>query len=82
MSRGGCFEPLVETEMLRVLLYVTVLTALFAGAVFYSGNAIGAWEPPNLPVHAPDASSAEKAQAKKHKNQSKHQQPAKRDKKR
>jgi hypothetical protein len=67
--------------MLRVLLYVSLLSALFAGAVLYAGNAIGAWEPPNLPVHAPDASSTEKTKAKKHKNQKKHQQPVKRDKK-
>jgi hypothetical protein len=68
--------------MLRVLLYVGLLTALFAGTVFYSGNAIGAWEPPNLPAHAPDASSTDRAKAKKHKNQKdeKRQAPAKRDK--
>jgi hypothetical protein len=70
--------------MLRVLLYVSLLTALFAGAVFYSGNAIGAWEPPNLPAHAPDASSTDKTKAKKHKKHQKdekRQAPAKRDKK-
>jgi hypothetical protein len=31
--------------MLRVLLYVSLLGALFVGAVFFAGNAIGAWEP-------------------------------------
>jgi hypothetical protein len=80
--RGGCIEPLVEIEMLRVLLYVTLLMALFVGTAVWGGNAIGAWEAPNVPPHAPDASSTEKTKAKKHKNQKKHQQPAKRDKKR
>ena len=64
--------------MLRVLLYVALLGALFVGAVLYTGNAIGAWEPANLPVHAPDVSSTERAKGKKHK---KHEPPAKRDKK-
>ena len=68
--------------MLRVLLHVTLLTSLFVGAVFYAGNAIGAWEPANLPVHAPDAASTEKTNVKKHKNQKKHEEPAKRNKKR
>jgi hypothetical protein len=36
--------------MLRVLLYVALLGALFAGAVLSAGNAIGSWEPPVLPV--------------------------------
>jgi hypothetical protein len=31
--------------MLRILLYVAALVALFAGAVMYGGNAIGAWDP-------------------------------------
>jgi hypothetical protein len=65
--------------MLRVLLHVSLLSVLFVGAVLYAGNAIGAWEPPSVPVHAPDASSTEKTKAKKHK---KHDAPAKRDKKR
>ena len=65
--------------MLRVLLHVSLLTVLFVGAVLYAGNAIGAWEPPSVPVHAPDASATEKTKAKKHK---KHDAPAKRDKKR
>jgi hypothetical protein len=43
--------------MLRVLLYVSMLAALFAGAVFGAGNAIGSWEPPSVPLHAPGASS-------------------------
>jgi hypothetical protein len=36
--------------MLRVLLYVALLGALFVGAVLSAGNAIGAWEPAVLPV--------------------------------
>lgn len=31
--------------MLRILLYVAAVMALFAGAIFYGGNAIGAWDP-------------------------------------
>jgi hypothetical protein len=31
--------------MLRILLYVAVLVALFGGAIVYGGNAIGAWDP-------------------------------------
>ena len=31
--------------MLRILLYVAAVVALFAGAIFYGGNAIGAWDP-------------------------------------
>jgi hypothetical protein len=65
--------------MLRVLLYVTLLCALFVGAVLWTGNAIGAWEPSNLPLHAPDVSSPG---AKKDKDHKRHEQPAKRDKKR
>ena len=51
--------------MLRVLLYVSLLGALFVGAVFFAGNAIGAWEPATVPLHAPDASSTETTKAKK-----------------
>jgi hypothetical protein len=65
--------------MLRVLLYVSLLGALFVGAVLGAGNAIGAWEPPNLPMHAPGASEPDRTKAKQHK---KHEQSAKRDKKR
>src|SRR4029079_1446195 len=32
-------------EMLRILVYVAAVVALFAGAIFYGGNAIGAWDP-------------------------------------
>ena len=40
--------------MLRILLYVAALIALFAGAIFYGGNAIGAWDPlPPAPTPPP-----------------------------
>jgi hypothetical protein len=40
--------------MLRILLYVTALVALFAGAILYGGNAIGAWDPlPPAPTPPP-----------------------------
>jgi hypothetical protein len=50
--------------MLRVLLYVTLLGALFVGAVLWTGNAVGAFEPVNLPAHAPGMSTEEKVKAK------------------
>jgi len=31
--------------MLRILLYVAALVALFGGSIVYGGNAIGAWDP-------------------------------------
>jgi hypothetical protein len=43
--------------MLRVLLYVTLLAGLFVGAVFWAGNAVGAFEPMNVPAHAPGMST-------------------------
>jgi len=49
--------------MLRVLLYVTLLGALFVGAVLWTGNAVGAFEPLK-PAQAPGVST-EKAKAKK-----------------
>jgi hypothetical protein len=52
----------LEGGMLRVLLYVSLLAALFVGSVLWAGNAIGAFEPPNLPAHAPGVST-EKAKA-------------------
>jgi hypothetical protein len=45
--------------MLRVLLYVALLAGLFAGAVLWAGNAVGAFEPMTIPAHAPGASSTE-----------------------
>jgi hypothetical protein len=69
--------------MLRVLLYVALLTALFVGTAVWGGNAIGAWEAPSVPLHAPDATSTEKTNGKKHKNQkNQRQHEAKREKKR
>jgi hypothetical protein len=59
--------------MLRVLLYVTLLGMLFVGAVLWTGNAVGAFEPVNVPAHAPGMST-EKAKPKKpqhHKHQHK-----------
>jgi hypothetical protein len=66
---------MTEEEMLRVLLYVTLLAGLFLGAVLWAGNALGAFEPMNVPLHAPGASSTdttktqqpEKKQHKEHK---------------
>jgi hypothetical protein len=56
--------------MLRVVLYVALLAALFVGAVLWTGNAIGAWEPPTVPLHAPTLSTetppGKKQQPKKH----------------
>ena len=56
--------------MLRVVLYVALLGALFVGAVLWTGNAIGAWEPPTVPLHAPTLSTetpaGKKQQSKKH----------------
>jgi hypothetical protein len=49
--------------MLRVLLYVFLLGALFVGAVLWTGNAVGAFEPMNVPAHAPGMST-EKAKQK------------------
>ena len=54
--------------MLRVMLYVTLLGALFVGAVLWTGNAVGAFEPMNVPAHAPGMST-EKAKPKKPQHQ-------------
>jgi hypothetical protein len=54
--------------MLRVLVYVTLLGTLFVGAVLWTGNAVGAFEPVNVPAHAP-AMSTENAKAKKPEHQ-------------
>ena len=77
MTREARLPPLVEEEMLRVLLYVSLLGALFVGAVFFAGTAIGAWEPATVPLHAPDGSSTETTKVKTGK---KADRPAKRDK--
>jgi hypothetical protein len=40
--------------MLRILLYVAAVVALFVGAIVYGGNAIGAWDPlPPAPTPPP-----------------------------
>jgi hypothetical protein len=40
--------------MLRIVIYVAALICLFAGAIFYGGNAIGAWDPlPPAPTAPP-----------------------------
>jgi hypothetical protein len=61
--------------MLRVVLYVALLAALFAGAVLWTGNAIGAWEPATVPLHAPTVSTET---GKKHPKN--HHAPVKKDK--
>lgn len=61
--------------MLRVVLYVALLGALFAGAVLWAGNAIGAWEPATVPLQVPSASTTttgKKPPPKKHHQQAKH----------
>jgi hypothetical protein len=65
--------------MLRVLVYVTLLATLFGAAVLWAGNAIGSWEPPNVPLHAPGVSTETTKVAKHH--HKKHKAPAKRAKK-
>ena len=47
--------------MLRVVLYVTLLGALFVGAVLSAGNAIGAWEPAFPPMSTSTVDDAGKA---------------------
>jgi hypothetical protein len=69
-----------EEEMLRVLVYVSLLATLFGGAVLWAGNAIGSWEPANVPLHAPGVVSTETTKVPTH-HQKKHEAPAKRHKK-
>lgn len=54
--------------MLRILVYVAALVALFAGAIMYGGNAIGAWDP--LPP-APEPPPAVKISHQKPKDKDK-----------
>ena len=54
--------------MLRILFYVAALVALFAGAIMYGGNAIGAWDP--LPP-APEPPPAVKISHQKPKDKDK-----------
>ena len=56
--------------MLRILLYVAAMLALFLGAIVYGGNAIGAWDPlPPAPTPPPavkiDRSKAKPAKSSK-----------------
>jgi hypothetical protein len=66
VTRRARLAPLVEEEMLRVLLYVSL---------------IGAWEPATVPLHAPDASSTETTKAKKGEKGKNAERHKKRDKK-
>jgi hypothetical protein len=68
-----------EEEMLRVLVYVSLLAILFGAAVLWAGNAMGSWEPPNVPSHAPGSVSTETTKTPK--QHQKHEAPAKRHKK-
>jgi hypothetical protein len=52
-------------EMLRVLLYVTLLAGLFVGAVLGAGNALGAFEPVNVPLHAPGGATTDNGKSQK-----------------
>jgi hypothetical protein len=53
--------------MLRVVLYVTLLSVLFVGAVLSAGNAIGAWEPAFPPLSTTTVNeTGKKAQHKHH----------------
>jgi hypothetical protein len=61
--------------MVRVLVYVSLLAVLFGGAVLWAGNAIGSWEPPAVPLHAPGVSSSETTEVTKH-HHKKHHTPA------
>jgi hypothetical protein len=63
--------------MLRILVYVAALVALFAGAIMYGGNAIGAWDPlPPAPTPPPAVKLA-KAKPKDKPASPKHSVPAK-----
>jgi hypothetical protein len=60
--------------MLRVLLYVALLGALFVGAVLSAGNAIGAWEPAFPPISS--TTDGKSGKAKNHHGKRDHQRPA------
>jgi hypothetical protein len=69
-----------EEEMLRVLVYVSLLATLFGAAVLWAGNAMGSWEPPNVPSHAPGSVSTSTTKAPEQ-HQKKHKTYTKRHKK-
>ncbi|HEX5470042.1 MAG TPA: hypothetical protein VFW80_13460 [Gaiellaceae bacterium] len=50
--------------MLRIVLYVIALVALFGGAIVYGGNAIGAWDPLPPAPEPPPAVKVERAKSK------------------
>jgi hypothetical protein len=62
-----------RVAMVRVVVYVTLLGALFVGAVLYAGNAIGAWEP----AVAPLSTTVEKGKGHKHHGRHHTRRPAK-----
>ena len=59
--------------MVRVVVYVTLLGALFVGAVLSAGSAIGAWEP----AVAPLSTTVEKSKENKHHGKHHMRRPAK-----
>jgi hypothetical protein len=61
-----------HAKMLRILLYVAALVALFGGSIVYGGNAIGAWDPlppAPTPPHAVTVEREKPAKAGKQKKQ-------------
>ncbi|MEO8290352.1 MAG: hypothetical protein ABI649_05085 [Gaiellaceae bacterium] len=54
--------------MVRILFYVVALLALFAGAIAYGGNAIGAWDPLPPPPPPPPGVEIDHTKAKKEKH--------------
>jgi hypothetical protein len=62
-----------RVSMVRVFVYVTLLGALFVGAVLSAGNAIGAWEP----AVAPLSTTVEKSKRHEHHGTHHTRRPAK-----
>ena len=61
--------------MLRFVLYVTLLVALFVGVALSGGNAIGAWEPAFPPL--PTSSVKDESGKNKHQRHKQHKERAK-----